>query len=225
MQSLESIGLIVRVKFAKNHGLIDCNTYNCNIYPDLTVLWRKCVEHGFTDHLVTILRGLFDHCRATVRIGSATSSPYPQPLGLLQGSSLSPILYAIFIDDLPQRIRSPDYGYTLHDASVNTFLFADDIAIVASTPDELQKCLEVCQEHSIQNNYRFGVPKCEVFLDDFKDEDSVVIYNEQLPRSKMFKYLGVWFNSNGIDERRCFEHAKGKFKARIADLKSSGFGM
>ncbi len=55
-----------------------------------------------------------------VRVGDAISERAPIITGVPQGSSISPILFSIFINDIPMRSASND-GYSL--------LFADDLTV------------------------------------------------------------------------------------------------
>jgi len=70
----------------------------------------------------------------------------------MQGSVLSPILYAAFIDKLPKRLREHiTPSQTLGNVKfATTFLYADDIAIVGKDKRQLQSMLETCED--FQNN-------------------------------------------------------------------------
>ncbi|GFW74230.1 putative RNA-directed DNA polymerase from transposon X-element [Trichonephila clavipes] len=70
---------------------------------------------------------------SAVRFGNAISSFKQSETGLPQGTVISPILFNIFINDLPDLLAS--------DGLTNTALFADDLAIWCSTPKRDQSKL------------------------------------------------------------------------------------
>jgi hypothetical protein len=87
-------------------------------------------------------------------------------------------------------------------------LYADDIALMAETPEQMRRLLAVCESHSSANNYRFNPHKCETF----SSAESYQLYGTFLPHCDSFKYLGIWFDSFGIDWKnhisKTFETAK-----------------
>ncbi|GFT61462.1 putative RNA-directed DNA polymerase from transposon X-element [Trichonephila clavipes] len=70
---------------------------------------------------------------SAVRFGNAISSFKQSETGLPQGTVISPILFNIFINDLPDLLAS--------DGLTNTALFVDDLAIWSSTPKRDQSKL------------------------------------------------------------------------------------
>ena len=66
--------------------------------------------------------------------------------GVRQGGILSPLLFAIYIDDLLQELRRPISGYGVHIGSlfVGAVAYADDICILSCSCYGLQKLLDIC---------------------------------------------------------------------------------
>ena len=75
-----------------------------------------------------------------------------QMTGLKQGCLLSPILFSILIDDLAKEIKNLNIGVEIGNTLLNILLYADDIAILASTPEELQLMLDTI--HMWLKNWR-----------------------------------------------------------------------
>lgn len=112
--------------------------------------------------------------------------------GVPQGSILGPILFSLFINDLPACINHSQ-----------TLLYADDTVIFfsAKTIDELEMCLNLdlnCISAWLQDNDLFiNLKKTEyvVFGTNNRlrklDSVSILLNGESIERSTSFKYLGV----------------------------------
>ena len=84
-----------------------------------------------------------------------SSTELPVPSGVPQGSALGPILFLLYINDLPDNIQS------------NVRLFADDTAVYLTVqgqedPDILQDDLNVLQEWKKAWDMEFNPSKCQV---------------------------------------------------------------
>ena len=72
------------------------------------LLWKKCSAKGLSPAVVACLEQLFDGNDSFVTINGVNSRSFHHPAGLQQGAILSPWLYSIFIDDLPEALRGRD---------------------------------------------------------------------------------------------------------------------
>ncbi|GFW22447.1 torsin-1A [Trichonephila clavipes] len=89
-------------------------------------VWRlKCIQKlqtlGVCNNMLMWIRNFISQRFSAVRFGNAISSFKQSETGLPQGTVISPILFNIFINDLPDLLAS--------DGLTNTALFADDLAI------------------------------------------------------------------------------------------------
>lgn len=66
--------------------------------------------------------------------------------GLTEGSKLSPILYTFYINTLIQELESTGKGVHLKQRWMGALLYADDLALIAKTPEELQQMINTTQE-------------------------------------------------------------------------------
>ena len=102
-----------------------------------SILWSKCKRMKIGNEVIEMLKELFDRNRSRIKVNDKISSRLPHPAGVLQGSILSPLLYSIFINDLPIEL-SDEPKVKVGDWSGNALLYADDIAIVASSVQKMQ---------------------------------------------------------------------------------------
>ena len=150
-----------------------------------------------------IIKALFDNCTVKVVVNGKHSRDVVLGRGLLQGSVLSPLLYSIFIDDLPKSLRligQDDEKFNFSGIKVNSLLYADDIALIARSLTYLHKLLDTCYGHSLANDYEFAVSKCALVGGGISD-DVVYLGGREVPKAAngIFKYLGVPFTAVGVD--------------------------
>lgn len=165
---------------------------------DRKKLWQELENKGVEHELLRTLMELFDYNQSKVLVQGSLSRSIDQPMGLLQGSILSPLLYATFINELPKRLRevgAPSLGRQ----KVNSFFYADDIALVADDSQEMSRLLKICEEFSVEYNFRFNPTKCEVVGHREEDQINLTLYGNELKLSNCFVYLGMNMTKEGLD--------------------------
>jgi hypothetical protein len=165
---------------------------------DRTLLWPLLEKKGVSGPVIRTLTNLFENVSTTLNVRGKASTRILHERGLVQGSTLSPLLYAVYIDDLPGRLRTASSCKlgTLHTPA---FLYADDIAIVANSPTEMQALLNECEAFSIERRFRFAPMKCAYTDDPKREAWTPIIHDTPIPLVSSFRYLGVTMHHRGID--------------------------
>jgi hypothetical protein len=154
------------------------------------------------ENVVALLKALFDSNESYIVINGHTSPAFPISSGMLQGSLLSPLLYSVFIDDLIVSLNNAQVpsGVLISGRAYRCLLYADDIVLMSNTWSSLKAMLQIVENHSNANRYRFSVPKCEIVASaDPHVYGDMCLYGQKLPVSKVFTYLGCAFNADGVD--------------------------
>ena len=138
--------------------------------------------------------------------------------GVSQGSTLGPLLYSIFINDMVEFFSSKGFDLEVGLAAglLNTLLYADDTTLLAENPPRLQEMLHLLEAYSITWYWQVNVPKSHIMgiLPSRCDLDSqqspvitsgytvatpdttqqiFTIYGTQLAVVTEFKNLGIEF--------------------------------
>lgn len=152
---------------------------------NLELMMIKLEMYGFPTLLLNWLRSyMFDRCQQ-VLYNSVKSSPFIATSGVPQGSHLGPLLFNLYINDLPEVIKS---SYTL--------MFADDVKIIhplLDGHDKLQTDLDNLVNWSYVNRLPLNVKKCKCM--SFTRSSAVThpytINGGDLERVMSFQDLGV----------------------------------
>jgi len=84
-------------------------------------------------------------------------SKFTHSCGIRQGGVLSPYLFAIYIDNLVDRIRNCPLGCFIKNVCMSILLYADDILLVAPSVTSLQKLLHICEDELTYIDMSFEV--------------------------------------------------------------------
>lgn len=103
----------------------------------------------------------------------------------------------------------------------NATLFADDIAIVSSSIQELRLLVHVCEEHARSNHYRFAPLKC-VILTNIEEQFEILLHDQAIPKCQEFKFLGSWFDAQGFHGKTHVDKSIEKSLTASNILKSVG---
>ena len=83
-------------KFQKNFCFIDCaKAFDC---VDHNKLWKILREMGIPDHLIFLVRNLYEGQEATLRTGYGTMDWFQIGKGVHQGCKLSPCLFNLYAE-------------------------------------------------------------------------------------------------------------------------------
>ena len=180
-----------------------------------TLLWNKLSRFGVSKKFINILRSLYNSAKISVKKSDKISSFVDVERGVLQGEILSPLLFALFLNDIEQYLRS----HNCRGVSINNLVdilllaYADDIVLLTESPHLLMRALKVLRQYCVENFLLLNTTKTKIMV--FRaggrklPEDTPSFYfgTEELEIVNSYDYLGVYFSSSGY-----FKAAYNKFK-------------
>ncbi|KFM71137.1 putative RNA-directed DNA polymerase from transposon X-element, partial [Stegodyphus mimosarum] len=189
-------------------------------------VWRlKCIQKlqklGVCSNMLFWIRSFLSQRFCATRFRDSVSNFKQSETGLPQGTVISPILFNIFIDDLPSILIS--------DGMTKVALFADDLVIwcYASKGDQfklntvLNKSLERLESWSLENNMtvNLGKTNSQYFTLNRQPFTSELVYRgPPLQHNDASTYLGCIFD-NKMKWTKHAEHVISKARKRLPILK------
>ena len=182
---------------------------------DRSSLWSKLISHGINGKLMSVIFNLYHHAKSCVRANGKMSDYFTCNVGVRQGENLSPLLFAIYLNDFESYVSrhykgldtlSDDITCHLSDPYIEVFLrlhvllYADDTIVMAETPEQLQKALNAVSEYCSQWNLTVNNSKTKIVIfsrGKVRRYPDFVFGSNKLDVVDEYVYLGVKFNYNG----------------------------
>ena len=100
---------------------------------------------------------MYTNTEASVKLNGSLSSWFPCISGVKQGDNLSPTLFALFINDLAEELKTLNCGISINDVPLCCLLYADDLMLLSDTEDNMQRMLDHvsnwCNKWRLRVNY------------------------------------------------------------------------
>ena len=119
-------------------------------------LFKKLADKNLPPIVIRVLIYVYQEQTAWVKWGDARSSCFGVTNGTRQGSVLSPIFFAVYIDELLHELRSLGVGCHIGGVFVGAAGFADDLILVAPCRSAMAQMLEKCESYASKNNLTFS---------------------------------------------------------------------
>jgi hypothetical protein len=169
-------------------------------------IWRKLRARGCPGHVIGVLQSLLDRCSLVIRLDGLNSESVRAEVGVPQGDVLSPSMFNILVDDLPDRLveacapygGSPRYGGVV----MPVIMYADDQTIFHFDRRAMQAMLDAASKYAKDHFFEYNVAKSAVSLSSCHIPwEPLLIDGEAIPVVDSVPFLGVQMRLGMIDHR------------------------
>ena len=130
------------------------------------LLWDLLRRLGVQGTMLGAIQSLYDGCLLSMRVNGVTGDSQTSSMGLRQGCPLSATLFGLFIDGLHHYLETavPTAGIQIVQMRLRELVYADDICLLASSPEQLQALIDALAAYCATLQTEISVPKTKVIV-------------------------------------------------------------
>jgi hypothetical protein len=188
-------------------------------------LWARLWDCQVRGKMWRVLRSVYSSVKSSVLVDNQRTRWFDIEQGVRQGDSMSPILFAVFIDELVKELRATGLGVRLGETKLQALLFADDVALLAASPEELQQLIDVVVRYlrrwRLQENFKKSKVMVVAAVKEVAPQAEWRFGGQLIEQVKHYKYLGVWISDDlswGYHINSITEKAKNRSRQLAAVL-------
>lgn len=125
------------------------------------MLFYKLFNAGLSTKFIKNIMRMYADTASAVWDGKRLSDWFSTTSGVRQGCVFSPAFFAIFINDLVDYIKG---GVTVEDIVINVLMYADDIVILADSPEQLQVMIKQLEEYCKLWDFKINLNKSKIMI-------------------------------------------------------------
>ncbi len=194
-------------------------------------LWYKVVQSGVCGKVLDVLKNMYQNVKSCVMVNGKCSEFFNSQIGVRQGENLSPMLFAMYVNDLEKYlIDNGCQPLQFGDENLNNLcnilvlMYADDTILISDTQRGLQHQLNCLNNYCKLWKLNVNETKTKVIVFSkrkYKLKDNILFDGKVLESVDEFKYLGVTFSTNGRFVKCKTERVKKAQRAMFSVIKKS----
>ena len=177
----------------------------CGYNLHLSSVWRngmfyKLLNYNIRGFFYDIIKKMYQNTKSMVKCGNKYSQEFDSFTGLKQGDNISPMLFNLYINDLPDIFDNTCDPPKLGIRDVNCLCYADDLVIISESPQGLQQSLNKLQLYCKKWKLNINVDKTKILVmskGTKKEKFKFYLGDEIIEIVQCYTYLGVKFAASG----------------------------
>ena len=163
-------------------------------YVNHDMLMYKLHHLGITGDLHKSIKNIYINPVSCVQLNGHLTDWFPIHSGVRQGDSLSPTLFAAFINDLSQEMIELNVGVKVGGECLNMLLYADDIVLISPSHEKAQQQLSLLANWCKNWNMYINSKKSQIMhIRNYQKpccQKDLYCGDEKLQYTSTYKYLG-----------------------------------
>ena len=164
------------------------------------ILVTKLISCGITGKFLDVIKNIYKNVTSCIKIDGKLSPEFDSQTGVRQGCIMSPLLFNIFMSDLPDFLNQEDNVSLNNDLNINCLIWADDILILSKTESGLKSSLGKLDDYCKTNDLTVNIDKTKCMI--FNKTGRLIRKDFFMGKNKIeivrsYKYLGLVFTPSG----------------------------
>ena len=163
-------------------------------YVNHDYLFYKLIKAGIKGDIYYAIRNIYRQPSSCIQINGELTEWFEVTAGVRQGDSLSPILFALFINDLVLELKEIEAAVYIGGQQLPILLYADDIVLISPDIHKAQAQLNVLNEWCVKWDMKVNIDKSNIMhvRNHQKSRYEILVNcgNESLSYARTYKYLG-----------------------------------
>jgi len=164
-------------------------------------LFIKLMKRKCPLNLIDILENWYSKSKTCVKWGNSFSQFFKLKAGVRQGGVLSPILFAVLINDVLIKLQDSSLGGHIKNIAFNCFMYADDLLLLSISIHDMQRMVDICKSELDWLDMNINVTKTSCIRIGNRFDCNVAditIDNVSINWVNEIRYLGVYILCNKI---------------------------
>lgn len=127
-------------------------------------LFFKLIQYGCSKNFIRLIISMYSSVNCSVKLEKGSTPFFKSHVGVKQGCNLSPTLFNMFINDIPNLFNSSCAPVKLGKTELNCLLYADDLVLLSESKSGLQNCLTKLGSYTKKWKLNINLKKSKVLL-------------------------------------------------------------
>lgn len=156
----------------------------------------------------------------SVQWNNAMSEEFSSGNGVRQGGVLSPVLFAIYMDVLLDKLRNLGVGCRIDGCYAGALAYADDVTLIAPSFHAMRAMLHECEEFAEKFDVLFNSTKSvSIVINGPEVQSGFSLHDNVIPREEAAIHLGSWIGKDAAYRNE--KKGKSELVASVNALKTS----
>ena len=175
-------------------------------YVDNDFLLYNLHNKGINGNIYRAVKAICSFLSSCVLVNDRLTHWLMVNSGVRLGDSLSPILFAVFINDLVQEINDTGLGLKIENDLLALLMYAEDIIILGGMFNDTQTLPEILNSWCFQWGMKANIKKSHVVHHRNHRcplcSRQLVLMNQVMDYVSDYKYLGCWMNEYSDNDKK-----------------------